>query len=76
MTLINGGVGLGICQPCRSPGAFWYPSKDPLMVEWFGPGVWVCDSCCATPQRAQERITADIARRRILHAEQRAQANA
>lgn len=54
--MIIGGVGLGICSSCNSPGAFWYPTPG---FPW--PGVWICDSC-QHPEAAQIRIPADIKR--------------
>jgi len=54
--MIVGGVGLGICEPCRSPGAFWYPPVVHVLA-----GIWMCDSC-VHPDLPRHRIWADIQR--------------
>ncbi len=54
--LIVGGVGLGRCEPCRAPGAFWYP--DVVPVGRYG-GIWMCDSC-VHPDIPRGRIGAHL----------------
>lgn len=59
--MIIGGVGLGVCEPCRAPGAFWYlPVVEGLR------GIWMCDSCVHW-DIPRERITADFERVRASH---------
>lgn len=46
-------VGLGICEPCRSPGARFLP---PVVPEFAG--IWLCDSCM-DPELVHARIDAE-----------------
>lgn len=52
-------VGLGICGPCRAPGAHFFPA--PTWAEGLGiAGIWLCDSCM-DPRLVHSRIDSERA---------------